>query len=181
MTPDFSNTLDLALQHLKQELDSLRTGRANPVLVENIMVDAYGAQMPLQQVASIHAPEPRLIVIQPWDATLLKEIEKSLTMSNVGITPVVDGKNIRLPFPPMTEERRRDMVKVVHEKAEAARIRLRALREEQMKKLKKDEEAGDISEDEATRQRSEIQKAVDHSVTQVESLVKAKEAEVMTV
>src|SRR5689334_7046975 len=119
-----------ALQHLHQELSGLRTGRAVPTLVENIQVESYGTMTALQQLASISAPEPQQLLVQPWDPSLLKDIEKAIAQSPLGINPVNDGKVIRLPFPPMTDERRQQLLKVVKEKAEEARVRVRGIREE---------------------------------------------------
>jgi len=181
MPHDLAAALKAALTHLKTELDTIRTGRANPSIIENVNVEAYGSMMPLQQLATITVPEPRVLLIQPWDASTVKDIERALSASSVGITPVVDGKNIRLPFPSMTEERRREMVKMVHEKAEQCRVRVRQAREETMKDLKRAEADGDQSQDEVTLAKARVQQDIDAAIKEIESLLVAKEQEIMTV
>ncbi len=181
MSTTFTESSSAALKHLETELDAIRTGRANPALVENIQVMAYGSLMPLQQLATIQVPEPRVLVIQPWDAGTIKDIEKALSQSNLGITPVVDSKIIRLPFPAMTEERRKEMVKAVHEVAETVRVRIRSAREEAMKDIKKREADGDVSEDAAELERKELQQSVDAATAAVQNRVEKKEQELLTV
>lgn len=181
MPHDLSAAIAATLEHLSVEFDALRTGRANPSLVESIAVEAYGSTMPLVQLASITVPEPRLLLIQPWDASTIKDIEKAISQSSLGINPVVDGKNIRLPFPPMTEQRRKEMAKVVHEKAEEARVRIRTAREDAMKHLKNAEAAGEISEDAATAERAQVQAQVDESSKEILARAAKKEQEILTV
>lgn len=179
--PRFDEGATKALEHLQHELRTIRTGRANPSVVEEISVSCYGGQSPLQQVAAISAPEPRLLVIQPWDASVTKDIEKALTQSSLGITPVVDGKIIRLPFPPMSEERRNELLKVVNSKAEEARVRLRAAREDAMKELKADEKSGAQSADAVASAMKNVQNAVEEMNTAITDMVKAKTEEITTI
>lgn len=181
MTNDFLLQSAPAIEHLQRELRSVRTGRANPEIVQELMVDAYGAPTPLQQLASITAPEPRLIVIQPWDPGLMREIERSLTQSTLGITPVVDGTSVRLPFPAMTEDRRRQLSKVVDEKGEQARIRIRTVREDIIKHWKKAEKNGEVSEDVLEMDLKNLQASVAASLRQVETIVTDKQAELMKI
>lgn len=181
MRPSLNEAINKAIDHFRRELTGLRTGRANPAMIEEIGVEAYGAITPLLQLAAIHSPEPRLLVVQPWDPAVIKDIEKALSQSSLGITPVVDGKNIRLPFPAMTEERRQDLLKVVHEKAEQTRIRLRAAREEEIKRLRADEKNGVISEDALATATKQVQTAINLSQEQIEQAVKTKTAEILTV
>ncbi len=181
MAVPFHEAAQAALQHLETELDAIRTGRANPALVENIPVDAYGSTVPLQQLASISVPEPRVLVVQPWDPSTIKDIEKALSQSSLGINPVVDSKLIRLPFPSMTEERRREMVKSVGEIAETVRVRIRAAREDVMKDIKRREADGDVSEDAAENERTSLQESVDDTITTIQTRVTKKEEELMTV
>lgn len=181
MTNDFLLQSAPAIEHLQRELRSVRTGRANPEIVQELVVDAYGAPTPLQQLASITAPEPRLIVIQPWDPGLMREIERSLTQSTLGITPVVDGTVVRLPFPAMTEDRRRQLSKVVDEKGEQARIRIRTVREDIIKHWKKAEKNGEVSEDVLEMDLKNLQASVAASLRQVETIVTDKQAELMKI
>lgn len=176
-----ANSIEEALAHFHQELNSIRTGRATPSVVEEIPVECYGSRSPLQQVASISAPEPRLLVIQPWDPSIVKDIEKALMTSSLGITPVVDGKIIRLPFPSMTEDRRKAMTKQVQEKAEQTRVRIRAARETEMKQLKASEKDGAISEDALASSSKDVQERVDAAMSTIDEIVEKKIADIMTV
>jgi ribosome recycling factor len=180
-SPTFSEHISNTLEHLKKEFAVLRTGRANPALIEDLMVEAYGTMTPLQQLGSISAPEPRLLVVQPWDASVIKDIEKALSQSSLGVTPVVDGKIIRLPLPAMTEERRIAMSKTVQEKAEEARVRVRGAREEEMKTVKQQEQEGELSEDAAEIEREHIQKSVEDANQKIHALAEEKIEEIMTV
>ncbi|MBI5467345.1 MAG: ribosome recycling factor [Candidatus Kerfeldbacteria bacterium] len=181
MTDHLTTSIEQAISHLEHELLGIRTGRANPAMIEDIPVEAYGTKTPLVQLAAIIAPEPRLLVVQPWDPSVIKDIEKALTQSSLGITPVADGKLLRLPFPAMTEERRKDLMKVVNEKAEQTKVRLRGVREEEMKKLKTQERDGAISEDASTVAGKAVQTAIDQGTERIDTLVKAKTEEIMTV
>ncbi len=180
MSQNFSTAADKAIDHLQQELLTIRTGRATPSVIEQIMVDAYGSQTPLQQLAAISAPEPRLLVVQPWDPSVIKDIEKALSQSSLGINPVVDGKLIRLPFPAMTEERRLQLTKAVNEHGEVTRVRIRGIREELIKELRKDEKDGKLSEDVLALELKNLQNDVDTTLTKIETILKHK-AEELTV
>lgn len=179
--PLFTTGADKALEHLRQELATIRTGRANPSIIETLPVECYGGVSPLQEVAAISTPEPRLLLVQPWDPSIVKEIEKALRQSNLGINPVVDGKNIRLPIPPMTEERRTELLKVVNSKAEETRVRLRVAREEAMKQLKADEKSGAQSEDAVAVAMKELQQMVEEKTKDISNLVNQKTEEIITI
>lgn len=172
---------DKAIDHLKQELSSLRIGRASAGLVENIQVDSYGAKMPLTHVASITIPDPKTIAIQPWDKSTLGAIEKAIQVSNIGLTPNNDGTVIRLNIPPMTEERRKEMVKVVGQLAETARIAVRNVREEILKALKRQEDDGKITKDDAAGEKKKLQEQVDKYNAAIKDIAAAKEKEIMTI
>jgi len=157
----------------------IRGGRASPSLVEHLTVASYGAPTPLKQLAAITAPEPRLLVVQPWDASLVPEIEKAILKSELGITPVNDGKLLRLPIPPLTAERRTELSKLLHKMAEEGRVAIRTIRRdanEAVKKLKTDKR---ISEDDAFKAQDDIQKITDKSVGEIDAILKAKEQEVL--
>lgn len=181
MSAAITTAIAKALAHLHHELTSLRSGRANPAMVEELLVEAYGTKTPLVQVAAISAPEPRLLVIQPWDPALTPDVAKAIQQSNLGISPVADGKILRLPFPAMTEDRRKELLKLVHEKAEQTRVRLRGIREEAMKELKIQERDGALSEDVADQQAKTIQQAIDTGTMEVDGAVKTKAEEIMTI
>lgn len=173
--------LDNAVTHMKSELNAIRTGRANPALVENIQVDYYGTKTPLLQLASISAPDPRCILIQPWDKNALKDIEKTLQTSSLGINPVNEGNAIRLPIPPLTEERRKDLVKVVNQKTEEAKVSVRNIREEIWRQLKEQKTKGTISEDDMYAQQKKLQELVDGYNKQIKEMGEGKEQEIMTI
>lgn len=185
MTPDIINTkgaeLDKALEHLKSELAGLRTGRASAGLVDHLEIDYYGTRTPLIQIAQITVPEPRVITIQPYDKAALKEIEKAVQTSNLGINPVNDGNYIRLVIPAMTEERRKELVKVVSQTAERARVAIRNVREEIWKEIQRQEKEGEISEDDKISGKEDLQKVVDKYNEEIKKLAEAKEKEVMTI
>ncbi len=179
--PILTDGANKALDHLRHELATIRTGRANPAVIEELAVACYGGVSPLQQLAAISAPEPRLLVVQPWDAALVKDIEKALSQSNLGITPVVDGKVIRLPIPAMTEDRRSELIKTVNVKAEEARVRIRNAREEAMKQLKHDEKSGVQSADAVATAMKGVQQAVAGANVTIGELVTAKTIEISTI
>jgi len=165
------------LEHLQTELSALRTGRATPSLVENLLVDVYGSKSKMIEIASITTPEPQSLVIQPWDTNNLKAIEKSISDSSLELQPINDGQVIRLIMPPLTEERRRDLTKIVGQKGEEAKIGIRNLREKEMKTIKSKQTDGSLSEDDSKMQQKEIQKSVDEMIAAIESSVSAKEQE----
>jgi len=181
MTHTFSEQAAKTIDHLAQELQSIRTGRANPALVESLVVEAYGTPTPLLQLAAISAPEPRMILIQAWDTSINKDIERAISQSPLGITPVVDGKSIRLPFPAMTEDRRHALQKVVNEKGEEARVSVRNIREDIIKHLRKEEKDGALSEDQLELELKHLQEMVTATLADIESAVEAKEKELTVI
>lgn len=164
---------------LKKELAEIRTGRAATSLVENVKVECYGSTMPLNQVASIGVPEKRLIVIQPWDKSILPEIEKALLKSDLALTPNNDGNLIRLPIPTLTEERRKDLIRLVKRLVEEGRISIRNVRRDAMEHLKATEKEGKVSEDDAKRGHDRIQKTTDQYISQVDEILRKKEEEIL--
>lgn len=171
--------LEKVLADLRAELVGLRTGRATPALVEGMAVEAYGGRQPLKALAAISTPEPRSLLIQPWDRSLLPAIEKAIQASPLGLAPIADRDAIRLTLPMLTEERKRDLVRLSREKLEASRINLRRLRDEAMKAIDAREKAGEISEDERFRSRQEVEKTVGEYNRKIEEMGAAKEREIM--
>lgn len=170
-----------ALEHFVEEAAKLRTGRAHPGLVENVIVDYYGTKTPLKQMASINVPEGRQIVIQPWDKNALSEVEGALRNSELNLNPTNDGTLIRLTLPALTEESRELLVKTLNQKAEASRISIRGIREEIWQELQKETEEGSLSEDDKFRGKDELQKIVDEYNKKIETLRKKKEEEILTI
>ena len=173
--------MDKSIAAFQQELMHIRTGRASTGLLDSIEVDAYGSKMKLNQVATVTAPEARMLVIQPWDKTQIPAIEKAIQQSPLDITPSNDGTVIRLPMPQLTEERRKDLVKMVGKLAEDARISVRNIRRHEVDEAKKLQKDGDLPEDEAHRLTAEIQKITDESVGKIDEAFKTKEEEIMEV
>jgi ribosome recycling factor len=173
--------MEKSVEYMNHEFASLRTGKASPALVDNIDVNAYGASMKLKQLALISTPEPRLLVIQPFDASVIKDIEKGLIESKLGITPAVDGKIIRLPIPELSEERRKDLVKAARQMAEEARVRVRGARRNGIDLVKKIEKDGEITEDDRRGLEAEIQKLTDKYVKDVDQHLETKEMDIMKV
>lgn len=167
--------------HLKEDLASIRAGKANPKLVDKILVSYYGSMTPLNQIANISAPEPRCLVIQPWDATAIKEIEKAIMNSDLGINPSNDGKIIRLMIPQLTEERRKDLLKVVKKDVESSKVAIRNLRREAIESFKKMEKASDITKDDLKQAEDETQKLTDKYVKLIDEIFKEKEKEILEV
>lgn len=170
-----------AIEALKHELVSIRTGRAAPSLVESLEVDAYGSMTPLIQLAQINAPEPRLIQIQPYDRNLLKNIEKAIQASDLALTPGNDGTVIRLPIPALTEERRKDLVRVLHKKVEEGRVEIRTLRRHTHDELRHKEKDAGVSADEFKRLEKQLQDLTDRYILQVDEIGEAKEKEILQV
>lgn len=166
---------------LKSDLSTLRAGRANPTMLDRIKIDYYGSPCPLSQVANISAPEPRVLVISPWEKSLIKEIEKAILVSDLGINPSNDGSVIRLVVPELTEETRKNLVKVVKKTGEEAKVALRSIRREANDKIKALKKDGDITEDELKTSEEKVQKIIDGYVKEVDSLVTAKEKEIMSI
>lgn len=173
--------MDKSVGYMTHEFSSVRTGKASPALVENVDVEAYGASMKLKQLALITTPEPRLLVIQPFDSATLKDIERGLKESKVGITPMVDGKIIRLPIPELSEERRRDLVKSVKQMAEEARVRVRGHRRDGIEGGRKVKKDGAMTEDQLADLEDGVQKLTDQYIKSIDSHLATKEAEIMKV
>jgi ribosome recycling factor len=173
--------MEAALDHLKHELGGLRTGRASLALLDGVKVDYYGTPTPLKQVANLGVPESRLITIQPWEPALIKEIEKALQASGLGLNPANDGKIIRLPIPPLTEDRRKDLIKLCKKHAEESKVQIRNARREGNDELKQLQKDGTLSEDELRKAEAETQKQTDLYVQKVDQILKKKEEEVMEI
>ena len=178
---DADHKMARAVDAMERDFQGFRTGRASTALVERITVDYYGTQTPLNQLASISVPEAHQIVIQPWDRGVLSAIEKAILKSDVGLTPNVDGTVVRLNIPPLTEERRKDIVKTVHKRMEEARVEIRNIRREANDGLKKEEKDGTLGADEARREVDQLQKITDRVVADVDRLGDVKEQEVLEV
>lgn len=174
-------TMRKSMGFLKEDLATIRAGKANPKLVDKIQVSYYGTMTPLNQVANISVPEPRLILIQPWDASLVKEIEKAILASELGITPSNDGKVIRLMIPVLTEERRRDLLKLVKKETENAKIAVRNIRRDANEELKKLEKSSEITKDDLKKSEEDMQKLTDKYIKFVEDIYKDKEKEILEV
>ncbi len=170
-----------AIEVMERDFQGVRTGRASTTLVERIHVEYYGTPTPLNQLAGISVPEPHLIVIQPWDRGVLGAIEKAILKSDIGLTPNVDGTVVRLNIPPLTEERRRDLVKVIHRRMEEARVEIRNLRREAAESIKKEERDGDLGTDEAHRELESLQRITDRHIVEVDNVGAVKEREVLEV
>ncbi|MBO0750156.1 MAG: ribosome recycling factor, partial [Porphyrobacter sp.] len=168
------------IEALKHDLSGLRTGRANVALLEPVHVEVYGAMMPLNQVATISAPEPRMLSVQVWDKANVIPVEKGIAHANLGLNPMIEGQTIRLPLPDLTEERRKELAKLCGKYAENAKIAIRNVRRDGMEALKEDEKKKDISEDERKRAEDDVQKLTDQHVAEVDATAAAKEKEIMT-
>ncbi|MCK4635473.1 MAG: ribosome recycling factor [Candidatus Moranbacteria bacterium] len=178
---DNKSRMDDNIDHLNKEFSKLRTGRANPALVEEISVNYYGTATPLKQVANISIPEARQIVIQPWDKAAMDDIETAINNADIGVTPSNDGDSLRITLPPMTEENRKDLVKVLNNIAEESRVTVRNIREDVWKSIQEAEKNGEIAEDDKFAGKDALQKVVDEYNDKIESLRKQKEDDVMTV
>jgi ribosome recycling factor len=178
---DLKRRMQGAIASLKQELGGLRTGRASSALLEHVQVEAYGSHMPLNQLATISVPEPRLLNVQVWDRSMIHPVEKAISNANLGLTPSTEGQVIKLRVPELNEERRRELVKVAHKYAEAARVAVRHVRRDGLDLLKKLEKDHKISEDDHERQSGEVQKATDATIAEVDRMLAGKEKEIMTV
>jgi ribosome recycling factor len=173
--------MEKAVEAVRREFGTVRTGKASPSLLDTVRVDAYGSKLPLNQVATVSVPEPRMLVVQTWDKGLMSAVEKAIRSAELGLNPASDGNVIRVPIPPLNEERRREMVRLVHKLAEEGRIAIRHARQEANKAVRALEQAHEIGEDEARRRLDEIQKLTDEHIARVDQLLKAKEEEVMEV
>jgi len=173
--------MDGALSSLKSEFAGLRTGRANAALLDNITVSAYGSDVPLNQVGSVSVPEPRMLVVSVWDKGQVAAVDKALRTSSLGLNPVMDGQTLRIPMPPLTEERRRDLTKIAGQYSENAKIAVRNVRRDAMDTLKKLEKSGDMSEDEQKAHEGDVQKATDDVINDIDTALETKSAEIMQV
>ena len=180
MLDEARSSMDKSIEHLTKELTKIRAGKANPSMLNSVMVEAYGVQSPLNQLASITTPDARTLAIQPFDKSTLQDIEKGILQANIGLTPQNDGEFIRLNIPPLTEERRRAMVKQTKGEGEDAKISLRSARKEAMDFIKSLEKDG-LSEDMAKNAEEDVQKVVNEYTTKIEAVISKKEAEIMTV
>jgi ribosome recycling factor len=180
-TKEAETRMNGAIQSLEEDLAGIRTGRASPALVERLHVEYYGVPTPLVQLANINVPEPRVLLIRPFDASMLKAIERSILASDLGLTPNNDGKVIRLNLPPLTEERRRDLVKLVHTRLEDTRVAIRNIRRDLIKDLREFEKEKMISEDDLKKAEEELQKLTDRYIEQIDMVGYHKEKEIMEV
>ncbi|NPU14695.1 MULTISPECIES: ribosome recycling factor [Bradyrhizobium] len=178
---DLKRRMQGATQALKHELGGLRTGRASASMVEPVQVEAYGSHMPLNQLATVSVPEPRLLSVQVWDRSMVKAVEKAIVDSNLGLSPATEGQVIRLRIPELNQERRKELVKVAHKYAEAARVAVRHVRRDGLDTLKKLEKNHEMSEDDQERLAGDVQKATDSVISEIDQLLAAKEKEILTV
>ena len=178
---DAKRRMDKSIEATHHEFNSIRTGRASPALLDRITIDYYGTPTPLKSLASISAPEPRLLVVQPFDPSAIKGIERAVQESDLGLTPSNDGKVVRLPIPALTEERRKDLVKVVRRVAEEGKVAIRNVRRDVMQHLKELVVNGDVGDDEERRAEQQVQKITDDHTKSIDDLLKVKEAEIMEV
>jgi ribosome recycling factor len=176
---DLQRRMHGAVEALKHDLSGLRTGRASTALLDTIHVEVYGANMPLNQVATVSVPEPRMLTVQVWDRSNVQPVEKAIRSANLGLNPVTDGQLIRLPIPDLTEERRKELAKLVGQYAEKAKIAVRNVRRDGMEQLKQDEKKHQISEDEHKRLETEVQKLTDETINEIDQLAEAKEKEIL--
>jgi len=179
LNAEVKRRMDGAIEHVRRELSGLRSGRASVSLLDPVQVEAYGTTMPLNQVASLSIPEPTMIVAQPFDATLVGAVDRAIQKANLGLNPVVDGKILRIPIPPLTEERRKDLSRLVHKYAEDGRNSVRQVRRDANDKLKKMLKDHQISEDDERRALDEVQKITDHHVVQIDEMQKKKDEELL--
>ena len=170
-----------AIEALRREFAGVRTGKASPALLDTVRVEAYGSRVPLNQVGTVSAPEPRMLTVQPWDRSLMKDIERALRESDLGLNPSNDGQLIRIPIPALTEERRKEYVRMLHKLAEEARVAVRHVRKEANDEIKHRQKDEGLSEDDIRREQTEVQKLTDQYVAKIEELMKHKEAEIMEV
>ena len=178
---DLRRRMDGAISAFKSDIAALRTGRASANVLDPVSVDAYGSKMPLNQVANISVPEPRMITVSIWDKSMVGAVEKAIRESNLGLNPVTDGSTLRIPLPELNEERRKELVKVAHNYAENGRVAIRHVRRDGMDALKKAEKDGSIGEDEHHTQSDQVQKLTDEMIAELDRLLSDKEAEIMQV
>ena len=182
--PDLKNyrdRMDKSVSALKEEFNGLRTGRANVGLLDPVQVQAYGSNAPLNSVAAISVPEPRMISVNVWDKSMVGPVEKAIRAAGLGLNPIVDGQTLRIPIPPLTEERRKDLAKLAGKYAEQQRVAIRNVRRDANEDLKKAEKAGEISQDEQKKMETEVQKDTDAAIKRIDEALRAKEVEIMQV
>jgi len=177
---DIERRMNGAVESLKHDLSGLRTGRANVALLDPVVCEVYGSMMPLNQVATVSAPEARMLSVQVWDKANVIAVEKGIAHANLGLNPIVDGQTLRLPIPDLTEERRKELAKLAHQYAEKAKVAIRNVRRDAMESLKEDEKKKEISEDEHKRLDTEVQKLTDRFVGEVDAATEHKEKEILT-
>jgi ribosome recycling factor len=178
---DLKRRMDGAIAAFRQDIASLRTGRASSNLLDAIQVQAYGTAMPINQVANVSVPEPRMISVSVWDKSMVSAVDRAIREANLGFNPIVDGTNLRIPLPELNEQRRKELVKISHTYAENARVAVRHVRRDGMETLKKAEKDGDISEDDQRKQADQVQKLTDDTISIIDSLLAEKETEIMQV
>jgi len=176
---DLERRMKGAVESLKGDLSGLRTGRANTALLDPVTVEVYGANMPLNQVATVSAPEPRLLSVQVWDKSNLTPVEKAIRSAGLGLNPIADGQTLRLPIPDLTEERRKELAKLAGQYAEKARVAVRNVRRDGMDSLKTDEKKGEIGEDDRKRSETEVQKLTDSTIAEIDAVLAHKEKEIL--
>jgi len=177
----YEDKMKKSLSVLESDLASVRAGRANPAILDKVTVEYYGVATPLTQIGNVSVPDPRSILIQPWDASIMKEIEKAILASDIGITPNNDGKSIRLNFPPLTEERRKDLVKSIRKKGEDSKVAIRSIRRDAMDAFKNDKKNSEITEDDLKEIEKDIQKITDKFIKNIDDTIAKKEKEIMEV
>jgi len=177
----YRDRMDKCVAALRDEFASLRTGRASSGLLDQVMVEAYGAKSPITQLAAVSVPEPRMLTVSVWDKSVVVSVEKAIRSSGLGLNPVVEGQNLRIPIPPLTEERRRDLAKLAAKYAEQQKVAVRNVRRDAMDDLKKAEKDGVVSQDEHKRLETEVQKVTDEAVRRLDEVLKTKEQEIMQV
>lgn len=181
MNPDLQKRMEGAIATLNKEFSGLRTGRASTNLLDTVQVEAYGAMMPMNQVGNVTAPEARMLMVSVWDKSMVKAVEKAIRESDMGLNPAVDGQTIRVPIPAPSEERRKEMTKIAHKFAEAAKVAVRNVRRDGMEDLKKQEKDKKISEDEHRTQADKVQKLTDDFIKKIDDALVAKEKDIMSV
>ena len=178
---DAERRMQKAVEMAQHDYSTIRTGRANPLILENLKVDYYGTATPLNQLAGISVPEPRQLLVTPWDKTIINTILKAIQASDIGLTPMSDGNVIRLNVPPLTEERRRDLIKQLHKKAEDHKVAVRNVRRDANEHIKEQQKSSDITEDDSKREQDEVQKLTDKYIAETDKITQAKEAELKEV
>ena len=173
--------MEKALAQLAREFGTIRSGRANPAILDKVTVEYYGVPTPLTQIGTVSVPDPRSILIQPWDASIIKEVEKAILASDIGITPNNDGKSVRLNFPPLTEERRKELVKGIKKKGEDSKVAIRSIRRDAMDAFKLDKKNGEITEDDLKGIEADVQKVTDKFIKNIDDIIVKKEKEIMEV